>query len=146
MTTYGPFYPSSVVNDGGGVAWANPGNAAGVPNASSATATIGSDEATSALRATGYAIQLPVNAVIQQLRFVPSPAVPIGLNPSAYALTRGDDLSFNGEDGFSFDNSEAAEPLTAEDIASIGWLYGIYNAGDSRGVSVESLPLYVDVA
>lgn len=142
MTTYGPFYPSSVVNgDGGG--WSNPGNAAGVPNSTSATATIGSDEATGPLVATGYGVTLPSGAVIEKVRIVPSPVIPSGLNPSSQMLTRGDDLSFDGDAGFRFDNT-SGEPLSAEDVANIGVSFGIYNSGSSVGVSVESVPLYVD--
>ena len=144
---YGPFYPSSVVSDNsnGGASWSNPGNAAGVPDANSATATIVGEGITGFLRATGFNADIPSGKTISRVTFTIAPGnfPDAGLNVSSAPLIVGgldhDDCYENGNDLYSEESLTPAQ-VNASDFGLALCLYA--QAGGSP--NVESIALYVE--
>lgn len=67
MPSQGPFFASTVVNSGSGVAWTTPGNATTSNNAY-ALASTGNNSVTQYLKATGFSFSIPVQQQIDGIQ------------------------------------------------------------------------------
>lgn len=148
MQTYGPFYPSSVQDLGGGSTWSNPGNAAGAPDGNSASTTVEFDSSSGTLKSTGFGANIPADRQVREVRFQFNRDFPPGLNEgNQQLLPSGEDMSSQGSGLFVYDNTESSSPLTPDDVnaADFGILWSAFNLGDPQSVSVESIALYIEV-
>lgn len=145
MTTYGPFYPTTVTTFAdGGSPWTHPENAAGTPDGDAATVTVPPDEASDFLLATGFVPLLPAGVTVTGVTFQFQ-----GLNA---ALSQGWNVSDarlatsgvpGPDDNYSSNGQELSWEVTA---VPEGVALKMYTAGTSVPAAVEAIALFVDVA
>ncbi len=142
---YGPFYPTTVVSDSsnGGVAWSNPGDAAGTPDADAATATVVGEGVTAFLKATGFNADVPADKIISraEMHIAPTPQS-ASLNISDAQVVGAAADSYNNGDDAVFSEDDTLTPGIVND-AGFGFAFSLYS--QHGGVaSVESLAMYIE--
>lgn len=141
VTTYGPFYPTSVVNvANGGVAWDIEDG--------EAEAVITGEGTTDFLEATGFNTSLPSGAVVKQVRLVIDPDLnQLGFNNSDQFIVgpMGEQQAYAVPPAIRAEDGDVTG-LTRANVLdpAFGFKFSIY-AQNGGTVNVASLALYVDV-
>lgn len=137
MTTYGPFYPSSLVNESqGGSPWTISGGVA--------SASISGEGVTDFLKATGFSANVPTGATILQAR------LELSQTPQSQGLDISEQYTINGPgDAYNLGNSgvysedPGLTPAVVND-SGFGFKFSIY-APSGGTLALSSLALYIDV-
>lgn len=143
MQTYGPFYPSTAINDAsqGNVPWSDPENAKGVPDGNHASVSISGEDASHFLKASGFSPSIPQGKTVRSVRFVFN-----GLNPALVAGWNVSDarLVENGAIGSNDSYSSNGHELTWDvDSVPEGVALSMYTSGPNQSALVESVAMYV---
>lgn len=139
MSTYGPFYPSTIAAPG----WTDP-DGAKQPGGQSASFTIVGEGGTPLLTATNFSASIP-DGSIKSVRFVLPQGVITGrFNPDVKDMVSVGapvDLSQNGDSLVAEDN--LAPTMEQVESTAFGLSLSIY-AGSGGTVSIDSIALYVE--
>lgn len=140
MTTYGPFYPSSLINvAGSGTEWTITGGAA--------SAVLGAEGVTKFLQATGFNTSLPSNAIVTGVRLAPLPdTVQAGFNNSDQFIdgTTGEQQAYVVQPELQVETANVPTLDRAAVLdSSFTFRFALFSQNGGT-VSLSSVGLYVD--
>lgn len=140
MTTYGPFYPNSLVNvSNGGVPWSI--------DCGIAESVVSGECVTDLLLATDFNVSLPTNSVVSHVRLAPLPDINQSAwnNAEQYIVGPMGEQEAHAEPPVIAVHADEADGITAANVqdSTFGFKLAIY-AAHGGDIKLTALALYVD--